>query len=261
MIETTETTEADQRQAGMLVLDAASLPYRQLNQQVRSLAEQYAHIKLRNLCGQRYIGTSLGATHTRLELHGTPGNDLGAFLNGADLMVYGNAQDGVGNTMSAGRIVVHGNAGDVAAMSMRGGRIFVRGDVGYRCALHMKECSDSRPAIVIGGSCQDFFGEYMAGGVAVLLGLQLPAPGFHTGRFLGTGMHGGSMFIRGQIEPAQLGKEAGVAALDDADWNELTPLLAEFAGLFAVDMAEITARPFIKVYPKNSRPYGKLYAY
>ena len=243
------------------VLDATSLHYRLLNQRVREIATEHSHIQVHNVVGQRYIGTNLGSCNTTLELHGTPGNDLGAFLNGADVLVHGNAQDGAGNTMSAGRIVVHGNAGDVAALSMRGGSIYIQGNVGYRCALHMKECGTHKPSIVVGGTSQDFFSEYMAGGIAVLLGLNLPDPGVHKARYMGSGMHGGTIFVRGKVDAWRLGKEVATSVLTTADLAELMPLLSEWAGLFGADMAEIMARPFVKLHPKNSRPYGNLYAY
>ena len=47
----------------------------------------------------------------RLALQGTPGNDVGAFMDGAEITVRGNVQDGVGNTMNAGRIVVPAASG------------------------------------------------------------------------------------------------------------------------------------------------------
>ena len=74
----------------------------------------------RNVVGQRYIATDLDRP-VELEIHGTPGNDLAAFMNGQTVVVHGNAQDGVGNTMNAGEVVVHGHAGDILGMSMRGG--------------------------------------------------------------------------------------------------------------------------------------------
>jgi glutamate synthase domain-containing protein 3 len=75
--------------------------------------------------------------------------------------------------MDEGKIVIHGHAGDIAGYSMRGGSIFIRDDVGYRVGIHMKEYQDKVPAIVVGGTAQDFLGEYMAGGVLVVLGLTL----------------------------------------------------------------------------------------
>ncbi len=82
---------------------------------------------------------------SHIDMYGTPGNDLGAFMNGPKVTVYGNAQDGCGNTMNEGEIVIHGHAGDVTGHSMRGGRIFVKDYVGYRVGIHMKEYQKKIP--------------------------------------------------------------------------------------------------------------------
>jgi len=55
-----------------------------------------------------------------IKIYETPGNDLGVFMNGQRILVYGNAQDGCGNTMNDGLIVVYGNVGDVSGYSMKG---------------------------------------------------------------------------------------------------------------------------------------------
>ena len=94
-------------------------------------------------------------------------------MNGPKLVVHGNAQDGCGNTMNEGQIIIHGHAGDVTGNSMRGGKIFVRDYVGYRVGIHMKEYQKKIPQIVIGHTAGDFLAEYMAGGVMVILGLNL----------------------------------------------------------------------------------------
>jgi glutamate synthase domain-containing protein 3 len=85
----------------------------------------------------------------------------------------------------------------------------------------MKEYQEKRPVVVIGGTAQDFLGEYMAGGVLVLLGLN--GGGEHKARFIGTGMHGGVIYLRGSVEKYQLGREVGVKALDEDDWSQSTP--------------------------------------
>ena len=81
----------------------------------------------------------------QIDIYGTPGNDLGAFMNGPKLVIHGNAQDGCGNTMNDGQIIIHGHAGDVTGNSMRGGKIFVRDYVGYRVGIHMKEYQTQNP--------------------------------------------------------------------------------------------------------------------
>ena len=54
---------------------------------------------------------------------------------------------------------------------MRGGEIYVKGNVGWRSGIHMKSYLEKFPVIVIGGKAGDFLGEYMAGGIIILLGL------------------------------------------------------------------------------------------
>jgi glutamate synthase domain-containing protein 3 len=74
-----------------------------------------------------------------LEVFGTTGNDLRAFMNGPRIIVHGNAQDGCGNTMNEGEVIVYRHDEDIIGLSARGGKIFVQEDVGYRAGIHMKE--------------------------------------------------------------------------------------------------------------------------
>lgn len=249
-----ETTRA-------VAINAEGLHFSELGAQVRrAVADGATRLELRNVHGQRYIGTGLqGPLH--IDVHGTPGNDLAAFANGPTIYVHGNAQDGIGNTMNAGLVVVHGRAGDIAGYSMRGGKVFVRDDVGYRAGIHMKENSENRPTLVVGGTAQPFLGEYMAGGVLLLLGLNLPSAAKHQATFIGTGMHGGVIYLRGRVESNQLGKEVGVLELEASDWQQVGSLVQEYTGYFGGDSTRILGAPFVKLLPMSKRPYGQLYAY
>jgi glutamate synthase domain-containing protein 3 len=246
-------------------IDATGIPTRELNDRLRDLMRAGAKkVVLKNVCGQRYIGTRLYSPERLrmdIEIFGTPGNDLGAFLYGHQIRVHGNAQDGVGNTMDAGEIVVEGRAGDVLGFSMRGGKIFVRDNVGYRTALHMKEYEDKRPVLVIGGTSQDFLGEYMAGGIVILLGLG-DRP--HKGNFMGTGMHGGVIYLRGTVEKTQVGSQVEISPLDDIDKEIVERYVSEFIERFpdlGLNKEQILKDEFIRLSPRSKRPYGKLYAY
>jgi len=244
-----------------LTIDAAALHYRELNQALRTAVLGGAqNVELHNVFGQRYIGTNL-KTRAEIQIHGTPGNDLGAFMDGPRIVVHGNAQDGCGNTMNDGEIVVHGHAGDITGLSARGGKIFVREGVGYRAAIHMKEYQGKKPALVIGGTAQDFLAEYMAGGIIVVLGLNGNGGNGHQPRFVGTGMHGGVVYLRGTVEDWQLGEEVGIAEPDENDSKMLAGLVEEFAAHFGFDAAQILAASFVKLFPLHLRPYGQIYAY
>ncbi|MDP2727491.1 MAG: hypothetical protein Q8P59_08085 [Dehalococcoidia bacterium] len=242
-------------------IDAMGVHYRDLNARLRELvAAGTQRIELHNVYGQRYIGTNL-RSQLQIDIYGTPGNDLGAFMDGPRIIVHGNAQDGCGNTMNNGEIIVHGHAGDITGFAMRGGKIFVREDVGYRVGIHMKEYQEKKPILVIGGTAQDFLGEYMAGGILVVLGLNLGPDEYHKANFIGTGMHAGVIYLRGQVQSHQWGKEVGVLEPNAQDMETIAHLVGEFAGHFGNDGEEILRAPFLKLVPLHLRPYGRLYAY
>ncbi len=242
-------------------IDASGIFYRELNAKLREVvSDGVQKIELCNIYGQRYIGTDLDKP-VEIEIFGTPGNDLGAFMDGPKITVHGNAQDGCGNTMNNGEIIVHGHAGDITGLSARGGKIFIRDNVGYRAGIHMKEYQDRKPVVVIGGTAQDFLGEYMAGGVLILLGLNLKKGECHKANFIGTGMHSGVIYMRGNVQDFQLGKEVGVAELDEKDGLVLKELVSEFASHFGYAAEEILKHKFAKLFPLHLRPYGRLYAY
>jgi glutamate synthase domain-containing protein 3 len=249
------------RKNSVVKIDATGIYYRDLNARLRGVVSNSTkRIELHNVYGQRYIGTNLDKP-VEIEIFGTPGNDLGAFMDGPRIIVHGNAQDGCGNTMNDGEIIIHGHAGDIIGLSARGGKILVREDVGYRAGIHMKEYQDKKPVLVIGGTAQDFLGEYMAGGILILLGLNLAEGEYHKARFIGTGMHAGIIYLRGSIEDYQLGKEVGIAELEEKDYQILRQMVGEFATHFGYETEKILNYKYIKLFPRWLRPYGRLYAY
>ena len=238
-------------------INAEGLYYRDLNRVLRAVYRSGAkNVKIHGVCGQRYIGTGLDSP-MQIDLYGTPGNDLGVFMNGPKITVHGNVQDVCGNTMNEGLIVVHGCAGDLAGHSMRGGKIFIRDGVGYRVGIHMKEYHNKKPILAIGGVPQDFFAEYMAGGVALVLGLNIEDRKKCMARFVGTGMHGGVIYTRGDI--FKLSKGVKVAKAGKRDMRVIEGLVREFCGYFGNDYAEVMGKQFYKITPVSKRPYEKLY--
>ena len=178
-------------------IDARALGFSALNEKLRS-TEEDCHIS--GCLGQRFIGD--GMSGKTITIDGIPGNALGAYLSGAQIVVNGNAQDAVGDTMNAGRIVVHGSIGDAVGYAMRGGEIFVQGNAGYRAGIHMKAYKEKKPVIVIGGRTGSFLGEYQAGGLIIVLGLNTDGKPI-VGNFPSTGMHGGKLVLRGDVSAIQ----------------------------------------------------------
>ena len=244
-----------------MTIDAKGVYYRQLNEQVReAIAKGEKEITLDNVNGQRYIADGVRAK-AKITINGVPGNDLAAFMDGPTLIVNGNAQDGVANTMNDGKIVVHGNAGDVLGYGMRGGKLYIKGDVGYRVGIHMKGYKTLKPVIIAGGTAGDFFGEYMAGGILVLLGIGKEKGAPIAGGYLGTGMHGGVMYVRGEVDPADCGAEVGIVEPDKEEMEELAGYIKEYCEDTGHKYDAVMKEKFVKIYPKSSRPYGRLYAY
>lgn len=244
-----------------MVIEAKGLLYSELNKKLREAAARgVKEIIIRGVNGQRYIGCGLkGDVH--IEINGVPGNDLAGFMDGATVIVKDNGQDGIGNTMNSGEVVIHGHAGDILGYSIRGGKIFVKGDVGYRVGIHMKSYMNQNPIIVVGGSAHDFLGEYMAGGTIIVLGLNQNKGNFFTGEYIGVGMHGGIIYICGEVESYQLGREVEKGNWNEKDEKIIQPHLEEFAKYFHINPDRILEEKFTKLVPHSQRPYGKIYAY
>lgn len=239
-----------------MIIDASGLDFKELNAKIRAAG---ADCTVNGCIGQRYIGEGLdGVT---LSLYGTPGNALGGYLNGANIEVFGNAQDEVGDTMNAGRIVVHGNIGDAAGYAMRGGVICVRGNAGYRAGIHMKEYRDNLPVLIIGGYTGSFLGEYQAGGVIIVLGLDGPNP--HTGHIVGefpcTGMHGGKLFLRGDADGIDFPEQVDVRTATDKDRTEIAVYLELFCRLFGFEHSRLMSDEYTVVTPNTKNPYKQMY--
>jgi glutamate synthase domain-containing protein 3 len=245
----------------MQTIDAKDIYYRQLNEQIRAAVDGGAkELELLNVNGQRYIFNGIKGDDINLTVHGVPGQDMAAFMNGPTVRVIGNAQDGVGNTMDNGRIVIDGMAGDVLGYGMRGGRVLVRGDVGYRVGIHMKAYKDKIPALVIGGKAGDCLGEYMAGGVILLLGMFSKKPYAPVcGRSLGTGMHGGTIYVRGKVPAEQLSFNLSEEPADADDRKIIAELVSDFAAEFDENPQRILDADFYKLKPISHRPYGNMY--
>ena len=233
-------------------ISAKNIDFRELNQQIR-LSD--SDVCIDDCYGQRFIGS--GLRDKTLTINGTPGNALGAYLDGGIIEVKGNAQDAVGDTMNDGKIVIHGSAGDALGYAMRGGAIYVRDNAGYRTGIHMKEYRDKKPVIVIGGSVGSFLGEYLAGGLIIVLGIG--SDDIPLGNFTGTGMHGGKIFIRTEKEPTGLPSQVMAAVASEKEMHEITPYIAEFSGCFGMDAEALGKDRFYVLKPNAKNPYKQLY--
>jgi glutamate synthase domain-containing protein 3 len=234
-------------------INANGIYYRELNETVYNSEDK--EIVLENVCGQRYIGTALSDYH--IEINGTPGNGLAQYMNNSTIVVNGNAQDATGDTMNLGKVIIHGRCGDTCGYAMRGGEIYVRDDTGYRTGIHMKEYKELHPVVVIGGKSGDFLGEYLAGGIIIVLGLGMAE--VPVGRFCGTGMHGGVIYLRCDTPPADLPKQVNVEEPTEQDLLKIKSYVQNFCTYFGGNVDDIMKAKFIKLIANSKNPYKQLY--
>jgi NADPH-dependent glutamate synthase beta subunit-like oxidoreductase/glutamate synthase domain-containing protein 3/NAD-dependent dihydropyrimidine dehydrogenase PreA subunit len=165
------------------------------------------HVKIFGHPGQR-VG-SMGFPHTYIEVLGPVSDDVGWLNAGAE-------------------IVVHGNAGNGAANAMAQGKVYVAGNIGAR-GMTMTKYNPrfEPPELWILGSAGDYFGEFMAGGVAVICGYEAQNCANVLGYRPFVGMVAGKVFFRGP-HSGYSQADAKLVPLGDGDWDWLVENLKIF---------------------------------
>ncbi len=158
-----------------------------------------------NAYGQHGIGGRLwnsGGEAVDVKVKGHPGQRLGAMgYPNTHIELFGPASDDVGWLNTGAQIVIHGNAGNGVANAMAQGKIFVGGNIGARGMTMTKHNPRFEPPeLWVLGGVGDYFGEFMAGGVAVICGYEPQNRDNVLGYRPIVGMVGGEVFFRGSIE-------------------------------------------------------------
>jgi glutamate synthase domain-containing protein 3 len=86
----------------------------------------------------------------------------------------------------------------------------------------------------------------------------------HEANFIGTGMHGGVIYLRGSVDRSQVGDQVEISPIDEADRKVLEDYVTRFLERFPdVEKRkdEILNSQFVKLAPRSKRPYSNLYAY
>lgn len=238
-----------------MLIKVGQMHFKALNNWIKNSLE--ASLVLEECLGQRYIASGLEGKH--ITIKGTPGNALGSYLNGCTIEVYGNAQDATGDTMNEGKIYIHGSSGDATGYSMRGGKIFVRDNAGYRAGIHMKAYKDKQPLLIVGGKVGNFLGEYQAGGMIIVLGLN--CEDIPVGAMCGTGMHGGKIYLRSEALPPDLPKQVVVKKAETKDLREIEVVIKEFCQVFKVEEEVVWNKNFYILEADTKNPYRQLYTH
>jgi glutamate synthase domain-containing protein 3 len=239
-------------------INAKDLHYTPLNQKIRAaVASGAKEIVIDNVLGQRFIADGLKGDDVTITVNGVPGGDLAMFMSGPTIIVHGNADHAPGNTMDKGKVIIHGSAGDAVAYSMRGGRIYVRDNIGYRGGIHMKQYLEKCPVLVVGGGTRAFLGEYMAGGLIIVLGLGGVRPISEQGT--GSGIHGGEIYVRGPVDSRYLGGGAKQEPVTDEQRAMIGPVIEDFARSFGIDTAPLLASDYTRIAAVSARPFASKY--
>ena len=93
----------------------------------------------------------------------------------------------------------------------------------------------------------------------MLLGLNLKEGEEIVGDYCGTGMHGGVMYIRGEVPQDKLGKEVKIVEMTEEDQAQIRKYVQRYVAYFGGNAEEILSKSFNKLIPYNKRPYGNLY--
>ena len=172
-----------------------------------SVQNKRIHIRVSGQSGQR--AGSLGHANTDLEIMGPASDDVGWLNAGANIIVHGHASNGVMNGAAQGKVLI---AGSIGARGM---------------TMTKRNPRFEPPELWVLGTAGDYFGEFMAGGVAVFCGENATSGSTILGHRPLVGMVGGKVFVQGNVQNFSQ-KDAKTSLISDEQWNWLLSNLEIF---------------------------------
>ena len=184
--------------------------------------------------GQHGIGGRLwDAGETRIRIIGHSGQRTGSMGHAnTHIEIMGPASDDVGWLNAGAEIIVHGNASNGVMNAAAQGCVYIGGSIGARGMTMTKQNPRfAPPELWVLGSAGDYFGEFMAGGTAVICGLESGQEKIVDRLVMGyrplVGMVGGKVFVRGEPKGFSR-KDAKIVAISDEEWAWLDENLTVF---------------------------------
>lgn len=252
-----------------LIVNAHDFPPEGDNCDARLVVDAYKlgwrKFKCYGYVGQRFLGCGLGPDSSAvvIDAYGSTGDYLASGIDGATVVVHGNAQDQVAQIIKEGKLVVHGDVGQTFMYGAKGGTVFVKGNAAGRPLIN----GVGRPKAVINGTCLDFLaesfmaGDPLAGGGFVilngikfgpdgeLLDLDTPYPGSNLFS-LGSG---GAIYVRDPrriLDDEQL-NGCEYVELTEADWKLIKPYLEENERLFDIPVEALLTVDGVRMEPRE----------
>lgn len=215
--------------------------------------------------GQRFLGCGLGPNSfdVVIDAYGSTGDYLASGIDGATVIVHGNAQDQVAQIIKEGKLVVHGDVGQTFMYGAKGGTVFVKGNAAGRPLIN----GVGRPKAVINGTCLDFLAEsFMAGdplaggGFVILNGIRFGPDGEiidlatpYPGSNLFSLGSGGAIYVRDPrriLDDEQL-NGCEYVELTEADWKLMKPYLEENERLFDIPIEALLTVDGVRKEPQE----------
>jgi glutamate synthase domain-containing protein 1 len=199
--------------------------------------------------GDRFLGCGLGpaTADVRIDVYGSSGDYLGSGMDGATLVVHGDAQDQVGQILKAGRIVVFGGVGQTFLYGAKGGEAFVMGSAAGRPLIN----AVGKIRAILNGTCLDYCaesfmaGDQLGGGFVIINGLAYDDRGEVIGletKYPGNNLFslasGGACYLNDPyrtVTEDQL-NGASFVPFKQADWNVILPHLRLNEDLFGISI-------------------------
>jgi len=173
--------------AAGLTVDLASVPVRDLNQQLHSLKDDTNQRvwRILNPRGQHAIAVGLNAPLT-IEIDGPAGYYCAGMNQLATVHIHGNAGTGVAENMMSGLVHVHGDASQSAGATGKGGTLIIDGNASARCGISMKGID-----IIVKGSIGHMSAFMAQTGTLTVLG--------DAGEALGDSLYEARLYVRGSV--------------------------------------------------------------
>ena len=213
--------------------DGVRIESRIMEEQIQAAVLQGARNLEVEALGQHGIGGRIWISEqepVHLTITGSSGQRTGSMgFPGTFIDITGPASDDIGWLNAGAEITVHGNASNGAANAMAQGKIFVDGSIGARgMTMTKRNPRFDPPELWIKGSTGDYFAEFMAGGIAVVCGINPQDPTNIFGYRPCVGMVGGKIFFRGPIKGFSE-TDAKLVFISDEEWDWLQTNIQIFA--------------------------------
>ncbi len=212
--------------------DGVRIESRVLEEQIQdAVAQGHRYLEIEAF-GQHGIGGRLwkaGNETVHVKITGPAGQRVGSMgFPNTFIELLRPASDDVGWLNAGAQIVVHGNTGNGCCNAMAQGKVYVAGNIGARGMTMTKQNPRfDPPELWVLGSAGDYFGEFMAGGIAVICGYNAQSPDNVLGYRPLVGMVGGKVFFRG-THKGYSQPDAKQIPFSEGDWKWLRQNLKIF---------------------------------